>query len=88
MVKAPAKLTFLERAGYRRRRMRDVARVLPLIGALLFCVPLLWPRKSPYGPGTADAMIYLFVVWSVLIGLNALLTRYLGQDADHKTETQ
>ena len=52
----------------------DAARLLPLLGALLFAVPLLWP-----GPETAaqddaasmvamsDAIIYIFAVWATLI---------------------
>lgn len=65
---------FLEHQSYRRRRLMDAARLLPLLGALLFAVPLLWP-----GPETAaadgatsmvamsDAIIYVFAVWAALI---------------------
>jgi hypothetical protein len=35
---------FLERRSYRRRRMMDAVRILPLLCTLLFLVvPLMWP---------------------------------------------
>jgi hypothetical protein len=65
---------FVERKTYRRRRLMDIARLLPLLGALLFLVPLMWPAADPkLAPGTAtgmamsDAFIYMFVVWGLLI---------------------
>lgn len=65
---------FVERRTYRRRRLMDIARLAPLIGALLFLVPLLWPRQPLQpalggAPGTAmsTAMIYIFSVWVALI---------------------
>jgi len=69
---------FLERQSYRRRRLMDAARLLPLFGALLFAVPLLWPVAEPGSPPAAetvlmsDAMIYVFVAWTVLIAVIAL----------------
>lgn len=65
---------FVERRTYRRRRLMDIARLLPFTGALLFCVPLMWPNPDPYpAPDTAggmpmsEAITYMFVVWSLLI---------------------
>lgn len=64
---------FLERQSYRRRRLADAARLLPLFGALLFAVPLLWP-----GTDTADRMptsaatMYIFSIWAGLILVNAV----------------
>jgi hypothetical protein len=57
---------FLAPDGYRRRRLMDAARMLPLAGAFLFFLPLLWPRL-PAGAGTAAAGLYLFAVWALLI---------------------
>ncbi len=75
--KAPTSV-FLERQGYRRRRLMDAARLLPLFGALLFAVPLLWPVPEA-GPETvsgavpmSEAMTYIFTAWSVLIAIIAL----------------
>jgi hypothetical protein len=73
---APA--IFLERQSYRRRRLMDAARLLPLFGALLLAVPLLWPVTEPGGdPVTgavpmSDAMVYIFSAWLVLIVTIAL----------------
>ena len=69
--KAPP--VFLERQSYRRRRLMDAARLMPAIGALLFAVPLLWPRAGEVGAvATSDAIRYLFIIWAVLIGGNFL----------------
>ena len=35
---------FLERRAYHKRRMRDLARAVPIIGAVLISIPLLWPQ--------------------------------------------
>lgn len=63
---------FVERRTYRRRRLMDIARIAPILGALLFLVPLLWPEPS--GPEASQAagsmsgaMIYIFGVWIGLI---------------------
>lgn len=66
---------FLERQSYRRRRLTDAARLLPILGAALFAVPLLWPS----GDGIADervvplssAMTYVFGIWALLIAIGA-----------------
>ena len=77
---APTKTTFLERAGYRRRRMRDVGRATPVFGAILFVIPLLWQRNGEGAYGTADAVIYIFVVWSLLIAITAAISRILERN--------
>ncbi len=65
---------FVEQRTYRRRRLMDIARLAPLIGVLLFLVPLLWPEgdssAAPEGGGTSSmssAMIYIFSVWVGLV---------------------
>lgn len=64
---------FLERQSYRRRRLMDAARILPLLGALLFALPLLWPMSAPdnatgdAGVAMSGAIVYVFSVWTVLI---------------------
>lgn len=93
---APPPPVFLERQSYRRRRLMDAARLLPLLGALLFAVPLLWPTPdgaavaadSAMAPGASavkmsEAMVYVFGVWAILIALCALFgigARYWGQN--------
>lgn len=65
---------FLERQSYRRRRLSDAARLLPLLGAVLFAVPLLWPRaedgQEPVP--TSAAILYIFAVWALLILVNVV----------------
>ncbi|MDQ2091388.1 hypothetical protein [Marimonas arenosa] len=66
---------FLERANYRKRRLIDAIRLIPVLGALLWAIPLMWARGDT--PSSA-ALLYLFGVWVVLVGGAALLTRALG----------
>jgi hypothetical protein len=74
-VKAPARPLFLERRGYRSRRIMDASRLLPVLGFLLFLVPLV---RQPDGNGpTAGYLVYLFSVWFVLIVIAAILSRRL-----------
>ena len=62
-------------AGYRRLRLVDAARALPLLGLFLWAVPLLW------GPMTASlALIYIFAVWGLLILGAFILTRRLTDE--------
>ena len=60
---------FLERTLYRRRRLADALRLLPLAGAVLFLLPLLWPDPGPGEDGVpmSRAIIYIFSVWAGLI---------------------
>jgi len=83
---------FVQRRTYRRRRLADSARLLPLFGAVLFMVPLLWQGggETPIGDvqtprdgsRTAWVMTYLFLVWLGLAVLSGVLSRYLISDAE------
>ena len=64
----------LARSGYRLRRAMDAARLLPVIGALLFFLPLLWA-----GGKTGQGGIYIFGIWLGLIIGAALLSRTLNE---------
>lgn len=66
---------FLERDTYRRRRIMDAARVLPVLGFVLILLPVLWTQGGQMG--TAGEAVYLFVLWFVLILAAALLSRPL-----------
>jgi len=77
MPKTTAPL-FLARRSYRRRRMMDAARLLPIFGLALWMVPALWQPASSPAPDTARGAIYLFAVWAVLIVAAALLARGLA----------
>lgn len=71
---------FLPRAGYRLRRLRDAARLLPLFGGGLILLPILWSPAETQGPDTAPDGLYLFAVWAGLIAAAALLSRHLRPD--------
>ncbi|SDD10875.1 hypothetical protein [Ruegeria marina] len=62
---------FLERQSYRRRRLMDAARLLPILGAALFAVPLLWPNAGEGGVRMSVAITYVFGVWAALILISA-----------------
>ena len=74
---------FLERQSYRRRRLSEVARLMPIFGAGLFMVPLLWPvGDESEQVHTSSAILYLFGVWGGLIlaiALFGLVTRSWAQ---------
>ena len=61
---------FLERRSYRRRRMMDAVRILPLLCTLLFLVvPLMWPKgdEDVVALSLSTAIWYLFSVWVLAI---------------------
>lgn len=76
---ATSRPVFLEPQSYRRRRLMDAARLLPLLGAALFAVPLLWPGPKGVNTGEndglvamSDAITYIFVVWAALIAASVM----------------
>ena len=73
---------FLERKSYRKRRMMDALRLLPIFGALLFMLPLFWPTPDDGSGGvrTWVALIYIFSAWSVLIVIAGALYFILGRE--------
>ncbi len=73
MARPPQPL-FLARQSYRRRRLGDAARLVPLLGLVLMLVPALWSDVN----STAGGFVYVFVVWGALIGIISLLSRPLG----------
>lgn len=75
---------FVAKRSYRLRRLRDGARMLPFLGAFLFVLPLLWVPSGQARDLAWDA-IYLFLVWSGVIGLTAIIAgrlRLAANDAD------
>jgi len=69
-MRRPKRALFLARAPYRRRRLRDAARLLPVLGLFLLLLPLLWAPDARMAL-TAGDVIYFFAVWLVLIALAA-----------------
>ena len=67
---------FLARRSYRRRRLADAARLLPIAGAVLFCIPLLW-RGADGAIGTNGVMFYIFGLWIALAVISGVISGYL-----------
>ncbi len=76
---------FLARQSYRRRRMADAARLLPLLGVFLVLLPILWRPAESAEADTAGGGVYLFAVWIVLIVAALFLSRLLS--APHTQDT-
>tara|TARA_B110000090_G_scaffold189541_1_gene220594 strand:+ start:268 stop:531 length:264 start_codon:yes stop_codon:yes gene_type:complete len=72
---------YLERRRYRTSRIIEALKVLPVLGIVLFGVPLLWSE----GVKTSDAMIYFFSVWLALVFAAVWLARRLGAGAVEKS---
>ncbi|MBY6065920.1 hypothetical protein KUW17_04160 [Leisingera aquaemixtae] len=82
--------TRAERQTYRRRRLMDIARLLPVLGALLLALPLLWPEAASHpagrgGVSMSAAIIYVFAVWTGLIGACFVFSLAVQRWADHWT---
>ena len=78
---------FLPPSGYRQKRVRDAAHLIPLLGVGLLLVPLLWmPSDEARGVGNAAALLYVLGVWAGLIvaafGLSRALRPDEGQEED------
>lgn len=73
---------FVNRRAYRKRRAADAARLLPVLGAALIALPLLWRGEGAGAGSTAAAMLYLFLVWAGLAALAAILSRWLCDDEE------
>lgn len=69
---------FLARAPYRRRRLRDAARLLPILGLVLLLLPLFW-TEDPLTGLTSGDVIYFFGVWSFLIAVAAAFAPALSR---------
>jgi fumarate reductase subunit D len=82
----PQTRLFLERRSYRRRRIMDVVRILPVICALLWLVvPTMWPNGPEPEAATflSTALKYLFVIWVIAIATSFALWRRIHRH-DHK----
>ncbi|WP_211657883.1 hypothetical protein [Paracoccus subflavus] len=70
----PDRPLFLERASFRRRRLGDAARVMPVLALLLVLVPVWW---MPERISSAGGAIWLFGLWAALIVAIWMLHRTL-----------
>ncbi len=88
-MRRPRRPLFQTPSGYRLRRLHDAARMLPVIGAFLILLPILWAPAETAQRDTAPDGIYLFAVWAGLIVVAALISRGLdptGEDAGPEDE--
>ncbi|RPE71820.1 hypothetical protein EDD53_0950 [Pacificibacter maritimus] len=80
---------YLARASYRRRRLIDAQRLLPIFLFLLYLIPLLWgdeATNTPVGDG-ARGYVHVFSVWFGAIVIAGLITRALRrEDRRHETD--
>ena len=71
---------FLARQSYRRRRLIDASRHVPLFGAVIMLIPLLW--TEPGSGSLAVRGLFLFAAWGVLVVVSAGLARLLAVTSD------
>jgi len=76
-VAIPRSSVFLERQNYRRRRLIDLIKILPVIGLVLWLVPLLWRTQGEDQVLSSSAIIYIFAIWFVLVIAKFLSARAL-----------
>ncbi len=77
-MKSPGRPVFLERDLYRRRRVIDAAKLLPILGLALFLLPVLtMDLGQPAHVSTSGRLIYFFSVWFFLIAIAFVLSRWL-----------
>lgn len=79
-MSAPRRPVFVSRDVYRSRRLKDASRLLPVLGAALFALPLLWRSEEGASVGTAGTLLYIFAVWAGLILSAFLIARRLARD--------
>lgn len=70
----PPEPVFLERQSYKRRRLSDAARFLPVLGIFLLLLPILWADAAT----TAGGIIYIFSIWAILIASTGVIARRLS----------
>ena len=82
-----ARRLFLERRTYREHRLKDAARLLPVLGLILIFGPIFIREGGGEAAPISGTLVYYFAIWLALIGMTALVGRALnrvtppGQDA-------
>lgn len=70
---------FQAREGYRNRRLADLGRILPMVGLILFLLPLLWTGSGEDAGSTGSAGLFIFAAWLALIVAAASVSRWLAK---------
>lgn len=68
---------FLEDRTYRRARLEDAARLLPVIGLCLLVSPIAIQSTAEGGGGTVAWLFFFGAVWVLLIVAAAIISRAL-----------
>ena len=87
-MRPPRQPLYLALQTYRRRRMMDAARLLPVLGVFLVMLPLFWMPGDATATGTAGIGLYLFMVWFGLIVGAFVLARRLASIAGDDAHPQ
>lgn len=83
----PERRLFLERRGYMQKRVIDGARLLPIIGLVLFMVPLIWPKATESDViETSTSTLYIFAVWFALIVVGGFLAQRINAITEPKPQ--
>lgn len=72
---------FVERHTYRRRRLVDAGRALPVLGLMLWWLPLLW-QDDAAPVRASQALTYIFAIWMALPLAAFLLNRAIRRYQD------
>ncbi len=76
-MKKTEPLIFLERRTYRVRRLIDAIRLVPILGMLLWTIPIIIRQDVNDPAPISSVMIYIFVIWAILIVASFLLVRWI-----------
>lgn len=87
-MRQPKTPPFLARRSYRRRRMIDAARLVPVAGLFFILMPILWQPADTPEPDTATGGVYLFVVWFLLIVLAFVIAKVIGNPGLAESELE
>lgn len=68
-MRRPGIPIFLQRSPYRRRRRIDAARLLPVFGAFLLLLPILWEPEGGGARSVVQDGLYLFGIWAGLVAV-------------------
>jgi hypothetical protein len=80
-MRPPRAPLFLSRRFYRRRRLRDAARLLPVFGMFLLILPVLWAEPGQTVRATGRDAVYYFGLWALLIVFAMIFAAGLSADA-------
>ncbi|SHH55392.1 hypothetical protein [Cognatishimia maritima] len=85
-MQGPRASIFLERQTYRRRRLIDWIKFLPVLGFVLWMIPLLWDTGGDDTVSTGAALIYIFLIWFLLVLASYVSARSLKTALDRRDQ--